>query len=409
MPSQGEESAKGRKVLIIVENLPVPHDKRPWQEAKSLTAAGYKVAVISPKGHGSTASYEVIDGVSIYRHSLPLEARSGAAYILEYGWAFVCELLLAWKVKFQHGFDVIQACNPPDNIYLIALMFRVLFGTKFIFDHHDGNLELWLARGGSRGLVFSALSYLERASFRTAQASLAVNDHYAGLARDRGGMDHNAIFTVRNAPAREMVRRTVDKIEKVASKSDKRCCVVGYLGVMGKQDSVDNLLRIVDIIVNKRRREQFEFRIMGDGPELASLKDLAVELSIEKWVTFTGWVSGDAYVDNLSSCDICVNADEVNNYNMHCSPNKVYEYMLFAKPIVQFSMPESRLVAGEAALYALENDNDDFADRIIELADDRERRVAMGKLGQARFLETFTWDNSERELLKAYEYVFNLA
>ena len=407
MSSQGEESSNGRKVLIIVENLPVPHDKRPWQEAKSLTAAGYKVAVISPKGHGSNASYEVIDGVSIYRHSLPVEARSGTAYILEYGWAFVCEVLLTWKVKFHHGFDVIQACNPPDNIYLIALMFRAFFGTKFIFDHHDGNPELWLARGGSRGLVFSALSYLERRSFRAAQASLAVNDHYAGIARDRGGMDRDAVFTVRNAPGREMVQHTMENIGK-ASKSNRSRCVVGYLGVMGKQDSVDNFLRIIDFIVNDRGREDLEFRIMGNGPELVSLKNLVVELSIEKWVTFTGWVSGDAYVDNLSSCDICVNADEVNNYNMHCSPNKVYEYMLFAKPIVQFSMPESRLVADEAALYALENDNEDFADRIIELADDPERRVAMGKLGHARFLESFTWDNSERELLKAYEYVFNL-
>jgi glycosyltransferase involved in cell wall biosynthesis len=402
-----EASDNGRKVLIIVENLPVPHDKRPWQEAKSLTAAGYKVAVISPKGHGSNDSHEVIDGVSIYRHSFPIEARDGAAYILEYGWAFVCELLLAWKVKFHHGFDIIHACNPPDNIYLIARMFRALFGTKFIFDHHDGNLELWLARGGGRGLIFSALSYLERNSFRAADASLAVNDHYAGLARERGGMEHDAVFTVRNAPARDVVERTVKEADQLSHRNEGRC-VIGYIGVMGRQDSIDNFLRIIDILVNDRRRDDLEFRIMGDGPEFASLKELAVELSIEKWVTFTGWVSGDAYVENLAACDICVNADEVNNYNMNCSPNKIYEYMLFAKPIVQFSMTESRLVADEAALYAFDNNNEEFADRIIELADDPERRIAMGALGKERFLEFFTWDNSERELLKAYEYVFDL-
>lgn len=398
-------SHEGRRVLIIVENLPVPHDKRVWQEAQSLTAAGYRVAVICPKGHGLTTSHEVIDGVEIFRHSLPFEARRGVEYIFEYSWALVCEFLLTWKVWWRHGFDVIHACNPPDTIFLIARLFRVLFGTRFVFDHHDGNLELWIAKGGRQGAVYKALAFLERQTFRSADVSLAVNDHYCELARNRGGMAADRVFLVRNGPSRALVDRISERMATPSTDGESRI-VVGYLGVMGKQDSVDNLIRIAADIVQQRGRDDVMFRIMGAGPELESLKQMVCDLGIEASVSFTGWVGGDDYIKNISSCDICVNADEVNDYNRNCSPNKIYEYMIFAKPIVQFDMPESRIVAGNGALYAAPNDNADFAARILELVDNSDLREEIGQRGRKRFLAKFTWDNSERGLLAAYERVF---
>jgi len=394
-----------KKVLIIVENLPVPHDKRVWQEAKSLTAAGYQVSIISPKGHGANLSHEVIDSVSIYRYPLPIEARRGVEYILEYGWSFLFQLWLAVRIFKKTGFDVIHACNPPDNIFLIALVFKLFFKTKFVFDHHDGNLELWLVKGGKNGLVYHLLALLEKLSFMTADVSLAVNDHYVSIAKKRGGMDSNAVFQVRNAPPRQMVDHILEKASEVVIGCEKTT-IIGYLGVMGKQDGVDNLVKIANYLVNDRQRNDIVFRIMGDGPELGSIKKLVKEYKLENNVKFTGWISGDNYIKLLSTCDVCVNADEVNDYNMNCSPNKIYEYMLFGIPIVQFDMPEPRVVAGEAALYAQPQNNVDFAEKILELVDNREKRVAMGKTGRQRFLDYFTWDNSERTLIEAYSYLF---
>lgn len=397
---------KDRRVLIIVENLPVPQDKRVWQEAKSLTAAGYDVAVICPKGHSALSSQEVLEGISIYRHPLPFEGRTGPGFVLEYAWAFVCQFILSWRVWWKHRFNAVQACNPPDNIFLIALPFRLLFGARFLFDQHDGNPELWLAKGGREGgLVHRFLYLLERLSFRSARVALVTNDYFFGIATGRGGKAREDVFQVRNAPNRHLVERTLGGLERVGGEA-RGSPVVGYLGVIGLQDGVDSFMHVVREVVQSHGRTEVRFRVMGDGPELKHVRALADELGIAGSVEFTGWISGDDYFRGLSGCDVCVNADPANGYNEICSPNKVYEYMLFAKPIVQFDLPEARFIAGDCALYAANNDNADMAARILELIDDPERAREMGRRGRQRLLERFVWDMSEQQLLAAYDRLY---
>jgi hypothetical protein len=100
-----------RRVLMIVENLPVPFDRRVWAEANTLRAAGYHVSVICPKGRGYEAAEETLDGIRIYRHTLPIEANGALAYLLEYISAIFCEVCLSLKIACREGFDVIHACN----------------------------------------------------------------------------------------------------------------------------------------------------------------------------------------------------------------------------------------------------------------------------------------------------------
>ena len=131
-------------VLIIVENLPVPVDRRVWQEATTLHQAGYTVSVICPKGQGYDKAYEQMDGVHIYRHRRGVEGSGAVTYLLEYAGALFWEFVLSLKVAHRHGFDVLHACNPPDLIFLIAAPFKLL-GTKFVFNHHDVCPELYSA------------------------------------------------------------------------------------------------------------------------------------------------------------------------------------------------------------------------------------------------------------------------
>ncbi|HEY0276208.1 MAG TPA: glycosyltransferase, partial [Paenirhodobacter sp.] len=141
----GALRALNRRVLIIVENLPVPLDRRVWLEATTLTQNGYHVSVICPTGRGWDKEYEEIDGVHIYRYPEPPEAHSGAkAYAIEYGLALKHMFRMARKVRREQGFDVIQGCNPPDLIFLVALRYR-MSGVRYLFDHHDVCPELFEA------------------------------------------------------------------------------------------------------------------------------------------------------------------------------------------------------------------------------------------------------------------------
>jgi glycosyltransferase involved in cell wall biosynthesis len=391
---------KKRKALIIVENLPVPLDRRVWQEAQSLKAAGYGVTVLCPRMKGYVKGYECIDGIHVYRHPMPKEARGAVQYLVEYSAALFWEFLYSFHIFMRRGFDLIQACNPPDLIFLVAALYKVMAGRKFIFDHHDGNPEIWVAKGGRKGDPFyRALSFFERRSFRWADAVMTVNEPYRRIAIRRGGVAPERTFVVRNSPK---VPR-FDPADYPAAGDGK--AVVGYLGVMGKQDGVENLLACIEHIVKGKGRRDIVLKLMGTGPELARIKELTARAGLADRVIFTGWISGEDYIRHMNSCDVCVNADDVSEYNNYCSPNKVYEYMFFSKPIVQFRMDENGFQAEGACLFAKPNDYRDMAERILELVDDPALRRRLGEAGKKRFHEMFTWERSERELLDAYASV----
>jgi glycosyltransferase involved in cell wall biosynthesis len=401
--STGEPRPRPRRVLIIVENLPVPCDRRVWQEATSLKQAGYDVSVICPIGKGYEARHEVIDGIHIFRHSLPLEARGVLAYPVEYLAALFWQSMLSWRVLLSRGFDVIHACNPPDTIFLVAGFFRLLFGTKFIFDHHDLCPELYVAKYGRRDFLYRLLVRLERWTFRIADISIATNESYRRIAIERGGMDPRRVHVVRSGPHldRMILMPPVDALK------NGRRYLVAYVGVMGKQEGIDYLLEAVRHIVRDVGRSDVHFALVGGGPELDQLKALAAQLAVGEFVTFTGRVPDRELMEVLNTADVCVNPDEVNELNDKSTMNKIMEYMAVGKPIVQFEVTEGRVSAQEASLYAKPNCAVDFAEKILELIDDAARREQMGRFGRERVLNALSWDYERPKLLQAYEALWS--
>ena len=389
----------GRRVLIIVENLPLPFDRRVWHECRTLTAAGAKVSVICPIGKGYEARHEVIDGVDIYRHALPLDAKGALGYLLEYSAALFHEARLALKIAWTHGFDTIQACNPPDLMFLIALPFK-LFGKRFIFDHHDINPELFEAKFNKRGTLWKLMVLLERLTFRSADVVISTNESYRSIALTRGGVRSEDVFVVRSGP--DLNRLVVSQPDP--KWKNGRQNMVGYVGVMGDQEGIDLLLEAVRIVIRDHQRD-VQFVLVGGGPALAGLKDMARALGIEDHVTFTGRAPDDVLFSALSSADICVNPDRVNPMNDKSTMNKILEYMAFSKPIVQFEVTEGRYSADRASLYAKANDPRDFADKIVELLDDPARCREMGEFGRRRVETELSWDHQVDTLVAAYTRV----
>jgi glycosyltransferase involved in cell wall biosynthesis len=396
--STGEAVGRGRRVLIIVENLPVPFDRRVWQEASALAAAGYKVSVICPVGPGATARYELRDGIAIYRHPLPLEARGRLAYPLEYVAALSWQTLLAWRVFLTRGFDVIHACNPPDTIFFVGGFFKLLFRRKFLFDHHDLCPELYLAKFDRRDAVYRWLLRLERWTFRAADVVIATNESYRRIAIERGGKPPERVFVVRSGPALE---RMQVRPPKPALKQGRRF-LVGYVGVMGRQEGIEYLLRAARHIVHDLGRVDVRFVLVGSGPNLEPLKAMAARLDLADFVAFTGRIPDDELLDVLNTADVCVNPDECNDMNDKSTMNKIMEYMALGKPIVQFELTEGRVSAQDASLYARPNDAVDLARRILELLDDPARRERMGEYGHRRVLDALAWHHQVPHLLAAY-------
>jgi glycosyltransferase involved in cell wall biosynthesis len=390
-----------RRVLIIVENLPCPFDRRVWQEARTLTKAGYLVSIICPKGKGHDKRFEQLDGIAIYRHSLPVEASGTLGYALEYSWALVAEFCLSLKVLFQRGFDVVHACNPPDTIFILGRIYK-LFGKKFLFDHHDVNPELYEAKFNRRDLFYRMMLAFERWTFAAADVSIATNESYKRIAIERGKMAAEKVFVVRSGPDLGRVKA----VPANATLKKGRRYLVGYVGVMGSQEGVDLLLSAVRYIVYTRNRQDIHFGLVGGGTELQAMRELAQRLGVADYVTFTGRVPDEILLEMLSTADVCVNPDVANAMNDISTMNKIMEYMALGKPIVQFDLTEGRVSAQEASLYAKRNDPEDLAVKILDLLADEQMRARMGRFGHDRVAHVLSWDYEAPRLLAAYETLF---
>jgi glycosyltransferase involved in cell wall biosynthesis len=391
-----------RSVLIIVENLPVPFDRRVWQEANALKDHGYTVSIVCPTGKGYEAREEVLNGITIYRHPLPLEANGALGYALEYTSALWHEFRLAWRVKKRHGFDVLHACNPPDTIFLIGAFFKMFFGKKFIFDHHDINPELFEAKFGKRGFFWKLLVLFEKLTFKTATVSIATNESYRQIAIERGGMKPENVFVVRSGPSLERMKILPPN---PALKKGKTY-MVGYVGVMGKQEGIEYLLNAAAHL-KKQGRHDIHYGLVGGGPELETLRKQAAALGLtDDDITFTGRAPDEELLAMLNTADVCVNPDEYNAMNDKSTMNKIMEYMSLGKPIVQFDLAEGRYSAQAASVYAQRNSAEDLAAHIAALLDHPEKRAEMGAFGRRRVEEELSWPHEVPKLLAAYEKAF---
>jgi glycosyltransferase involved in cell wall biosynthesis len=388
----------GKRVLMLVENLPSPFDRRVWQEASTLRDAGYVVSIVCPTGQGYEKRFEEIAGIHIWRYGLPAEAEGALGYALEYAAALFWTLLLSVRVARTRGVDIVHACNPPDLLFLIGGLFK-LCGRKFVFDHHDINPELYEAKFGRRDFFYRLLLALERWTFRTADISIATNESYKRIATGRGGMPAARVFVVRSGPSLERLKVLPPQ---PALKRGRRY-LVGYVGVMAEQEGIDYLLRAARHIVRDLRRRDVHFGLVGGGTSLEAMKALAQELGIADFVTFTGWVPDEELLAMLNTADVCVNPDSANEMNDKSTMNKIMEYMALGKPMVQFDLAEGRYSAQRASLYARRNDALDLAAKIVELLDDPARRAEMGKYGRRRVEHELAWTHEAPKLLAAYE------
>lgn len=387
------------RVLIIVQNLPVPFDRRVWLEATTLTQAGYRVSVICPKAKGFNNGHEVLEDIEIFRYTLPFDPSTKLGFAAEFIWCFLLSSLLSLRVAlFGRGFDILHACNPPETYWLLAAFWRP-FGKAFLFDHHDLSPEMYRAKFSGGGMILRGLLWLERRTFRWADVVVTTNQSHKEIAIQRGGKRADDIYVVRSGP--QLSRFTLYPPDESWRRGKRHLLV--YLGEICKQDGVDHLIRAIEQLVKRHGYSDFHCVLVGGGPHQPAIRSYADEIGVAEYCTFTGRIPDEDLCRILSSADIAVDPDPKNDWTDKSTMNKIVEYMFFGLPIVCYDLREARVSADEAALYVEANKEDALARGILALAADDAARARMRAFGMERVRKALAWDYSVPPLLAAYE------
>jgi glycosyltransferase involved in cell wall biosynthesis len=395
----------GRRVLIIVQNLPVPFDRRVWLEATTLSKAGYRVSVICPKAKGFNSGFEELEGVSIYRYALPIDASGKLGFAAEFIWCFALTSWLSLRIAlFGGGFDILHVCNPPETYWLLGYFWR-LFGKVFLFDHHDLSPEMYQAKFAGGGVIVKILLWLERRTFRLADVVVTTNNSHKEIAIGRGGKRAEDVYVVRSGP--HLSRFSLHPPYLGWRQGRKHLLV--YLGEICKQDGVDHLVRAIKLLVERHGFDDFHCVLVGGGPHQPAVQALAGELGIAEHCTFTGRISDDLLCRILSSADVAIDPDPKNDWTDKSTMNKIVEYMYFGLPIVCYDLREARVSAEGAALYVEANSEEALAAGIMRILDDPAARAQMREVGMARVRNALAWDYSVPNLLAAYDNAMAVA
>jgi glycosyltransferase involved in cell wall biosynthesis len=391
-----------RSCVIVVENLPVPFDRRVWQEAQALNRAGWTVSVICPTNADFTKPFELIDDIAIYRHPLPAEGRGALAYFREYATALFHEFRLLFKVQRERGFSIIQACNPPDLIFLAALPFK-LMGKRFIFDQHDVSPELFVVKFGGKGFLYRALMFFERMSYVMADHVITANATFKDIALSRGGKTPSQVEVVYGVPDRKRIHR----VEPEPGLHGGRKFLLGYLGIINEQDGVDHLVRAVAHLVKVEGFRDFRAIVVGSGPALELVRALARSLEVEDFLLFSGYLKGEKLLAYISAFDIGVIPDPVNEANELMSMNKVFEYCALGIPTACYPLRETQRLLGDAGVYAPSPDPAGLAEACLNLMQDESLRARSAAAAAKLSAEKFLWENEARKYVSTYERVLS--
>ena len=388
------------RVVIVVQNLPVPYDRRVWLEATTLQRAGYDVTVVCPATADFPERRVDLEGVHIRRYRLPFDGSSAISLALEFAWALCAVALILARLRRRGPIHVLHACNPPETYWVLGRLFR-LGGTRFLFDHHDLSPEMYRAKFSQpSGLLHRALLWLERQTYRSADGVIATNESYRRIVTARTGYDPDRVTVVRSGPSLDRFTRLPPD---PALRRGRQHLLV-FLGEIGEQDGVDALIRVVRDL--GQRGVDVHCLIIGGGPHQPAIKRYADELGVADRCTFTGRVGDDDELSRLlSSADVGVVPDPNTDWSRFSTMNKVMEYMFFALPVAAFDLPETRVSAADAAVYARPDDVEDLSCAIADLLADPQRRAAMGARGEQRLRDELAWEHSVEPLLRAYERV----
>lgn len=388
-------------VLFVVENKQIPMDTRVFKEAKALEEEGLEVSIICPNLNKEKKYHKKVDNIEVFQYFCPFEGKSFIGIIVEYSIAIFLILFKSIKIYIRKPFHIVHLANPPDFLILLFLPFK-LFDVKILFDHHDLSPELFVEKFKKKNFFHKLLLLFERMSYKIADHIITTNKSVKDTCIKRNKVHGKRISIVRNGP--DLNKLNLCKIKENFRKN--RSYLIGYVGNIDKQDSLEKLVNSVEYMVKERNFDNFRVLIIGDGTNRPDIQNHTIQKELQDYFIFHGYEYNRKQLFSLlSNVDICVEPRKESEISRKSTSTKIMEYMALGKPIIQYNSIEGKFSAGRASLYIKNNDEKAFGDAMIELLKDKKRREEMGEYGKKRVEESLQWSIQEQELLNIYKAI----
>jgi glycosyltransferase involved in cell wall biosynthesis len=380
-----------RRVVMLLENNPYPHDVRVRNEAETLAAAGRHVTVIAPRDPGQPFR-ERVGAVDVRRFRLPRDSHSVASFVGEYAIAHA-QLFARAAAELRGEPGVLHLHNPPDTLFPVGSLGRRL-GWRLVYDHHDLFAELFEDKFGPSPVV-RLLRRAQRASARAADLVVTTNESQREALLEASGKPADRVVVVRNGPRAASLAPAAPR--RGGELSDPRLL---FLGSLASQDGVDDL----PVVMAALREGGLDPRltIVGDGASRGGLERAFAEAGLAGDVEFTGWVAHDRVPGLLAGADICVDPAGCSDLNHRSTMIKIAEYLAAGRPAVAYELRETRRTAGDAVVYAPCGDSAAFAAQVVRLAREPELREQLAHRAAERVGE-LVWERAGERLVAAYE------
>jgi glycosyltransferase involved in cell wall biosynthesis len=176
--------------------------------------------------------------------------------------------------------------------------------------------------------------------------------------------------------------------------------IIGFVGAFVEWHGIRFML---NSLCNLLQAKNIHILIVGDGPIRSEIEQQILNLNIKEFVTITGFIDADEVPRYISDMDICVMPDS----NTHGSPVKIFEYMAMGKPIVAPAYePITEVLTDHIdSMLFPPKDSKAFADRIVELIEDKDLMKRIGKNAQEKVFKKHTWSQHAKDIIRLYQTV----
>jgi glycosyltransferase involved in cell wall biosynthesis len=397
------------RIGMILDNR-FPPDERVEKEAISLVKAGFEVYLLC-FNFGKSPDSEIYNGVYIRRVFMPhwLYKKLSALILTVplYRWLWywhIRDFVERYKIDCLHIHDL-PLCG-------VALKLKKNYRIPVIADMHE-NYPILIEQEKWANKFWGKLLINKKKWYNVEKQWLSQVDHIICVAEEMKERLEKIItipktYTILPNYIDPEYFLGIQKSNPEIEEKFRGKFGVTYYGGFDSMRGIETLLEAAKILKNKIKN--LMVILIGTGSIVTDLQHLVKKLGISEIVAFEGWQNPILLRAYMANTKICIIPHLKSEHTDNTSPNKLFIFMTFSKPIISSNCLyiENIIRNTKNGLIFRSGDSQELAEKIYLLYQNPDLCEEMGNNGYLAVMQKYNWSLAVQELVKFYRQYFSL-